>query len=434
MTSFLLSLVHFEAHHTMSIRIETTTLVILGVVVASASPAHADWPEFRGPLGDGTARHADLPTEWSRQQNVNWRTELPGEGWSSPVVIGNKIYLTAAVPRLPTEPDSGFDLALLIVDADSGELLRQVTLFGEGPDAPRIHQKNSRASATPVFDGKRLYVHFGHHGTACTTLDGEVIWKNDSLTYRPVHGNGGSPVVVAGKVIFSRDGAETSEITALDASTGELAWRTPRNVEVRKTFSFCTPLVLDDGKLTQVIVPGSNVVQSVDPETGEERWRVTYDGYSVVPRPIYHTGLVFVSTGYDRATLLAIDPSGRGDVTETHLRWRATSGIPKTPSLVGFEDKVAMVSDDGIASCYDAETGKRQWIERIGGDFSASPLLAGNRLYLVSEGGVCTVLDVSGTPSEIAVNDLGERTLASPAVIDDDLLIRTAEALYRVGR
>lgn len=343
----------------MSIRIETTTLVILGVVVASASPAHADWPEFRGPLGDGSARHADLPTEWSRQQNVNWRTELPGEGWSSPVVIGNKIYLTAAVPRLPTEPDSGFDLALLIVDADSGELLRQVTLFGEGPDAPRIHQKNSRASATPVFDGKRLYVHFGHHGTACTTLDGEVIWKNDSLTYRPVHGNGGSPVVVAGKVIFSRDGAETSEITALDASTGELAWRTPRNVEVRKTFSFCTPLVLDDGKLTQVIVPGSNVVQSVDPETGQERWRVTYDGYSVVPRPIYHTGLVFVSTGYDRATLLAIDPSGRGDVTETHLRWRATSGIPKTPSLIGFEDKIAMVSDDGIASCYDAETDRK---------------------------------------------------------------------------
>ena len=418
----------------MNVRIQPASLVILGLAVASTFPAHADWPEFRGPSGDGTAHQARLPTEWSRQQNIAWRAELPGEGWSSPVVVGNKIYLTAAVPQTPAEPASGFDLVLLIVDGDSGRRLRQVTLFRKGPDGPRIHQKNSQASATPVFDGQRLYVHFGHHGTACTTLDGEVIWKNDSLEYRPVHGNGGSPVVVAGKVIFARDGAETSEITALDASTGELAWQTPRDVETRKTFSFSTPLVLKEGKRTQVIVPGSNVVQSVAPETGEELWRVTYQGYSVVPRPIYHAGLVFVSTGFNRATLLAIDPSGRGDVTQTHVRWRADSAIPKTPSLVGFDDKIAMVSDQGIASCYEAETGKRQWIERIGGNFSASPLLAGNRLYLVSEDGACTVLDVSGSPSELAVNNLGEQTLASPAVIDDDLLIRTAAALYRIGR
>lgn len=418
----------------MSVRFPSVSWMILGLAAASMPFAHANWPEFRGPSADGSVREANLPTEWSRQQDVAWRTELPGEGWSSPVVIDNKTYLTAAVPRSNSESDSAFDLVLLIVDADSGDRLRQLTLFREGPDAPRIHQKNSRASATPVFDGKRLYVHFGHHGTACTTLDGEVVWKNESLAYRPVHGNGGSPVVVAGKVIFSRDGAETSEITALDASTGELAWQTPRDVEAGKMFSFCTPLVLDEGKRTQVIIPGSNVVQSVDPETGEELWRVTYQGYSVVPRPIFHAGLVFVSTGFNRATLLAIDPTGRGDVTETHVRWRADSGIPKTPSLVGFEDKVVMISDNGIASCFDARTGEQKWKERIGGDFSASPLLAGDQLYLFSEEGVCTVLDVSGTPTEIAVNDMGERTLASPAVIEGDLLIRTAEALYRVGR
>lgn len=159
----------------MGVRIRSATGLVLWLAFASTSPTYADWPPS------------------------------------------------------PTESDSGFDLVLQIVDAGSGERLRQVTLFREGPDAPRIHQKNSPASATPVFDGKRLYVHFGHHGTACTKLDGEVIWKNDSLAYRPVHGNGGSPVVVAGKVIFSRDGAETGEITALDASTGELAWQTPRD-------------------------------------------------------------------------------------------------------------------------------------------------------------------------------------------------------------
>ena len=417
----------------MKIDLKSTRLLTLICFPLVTATAHANWPQFRGPDGDGIADVERLPTNWSPDRNIVWRTTLPGEGWSSPVIVNNRVYLTAALPDSGENDEGGFRLTMLILDTDSGEPVRRITLFRAGSDAPRIHQKNSHASATPVLDRERLYLHFGHHGTACTDLEGNIVWKNDSLGYNPVHGNGGSPVVAGGHVIFSRDGADISEITALDAETGHVAWRTRRDVDVRKTFSFCTPLVLKTDDTTQVVLPGSNVVQSVDPATGDELWRVRYKGYSVVPRPIYHAGLVFVSTGFNRATLLAIDPTGRGDITESHVRWRADSRIPKTPSLVGFDGKVAMVSDDGVASCFDATSGEKLWMQRVGGDYSASPLLSGNRLYLVSEDGVCTVLEVSGEPEEIAVNDLGERTLASPAVVGDDLLIRTAESLVRIG-
>ena len=236
--------------------------------------------------------------------------------------------------------DNGYDLALLILDANSGKLKKNVTLFTEGPDAPNIHNKNSHASPTPIVHGSRLYLHFGHQGTACTKLDGEVIWKNDSLSYPPVHGNGGSPAIVGDHLIYSRDGADISTITALDANTGEIAWQTERNIAAQKRFSFCTPLLIEANDGHQLILPGSNVVQSVDPTNGEEIWRVTYDGFSVIPRPVYESGLVFVCTGFMRASVLAIDPTGSGDVTQTHVKWQSKANIPKTPSLVAFDGKI----------------------------------------------------------------------------------------------
>ena len=393
----------------------------------------ADWPEFRGPTRDGVARGVELPTVWSPEQNIVWRSELPGEGWSSPVVVGDFVYLTAAIPSESDAANAGYELALLIVDARTGKLTKRVPLFAEAADAPRIHQKNSHASPTPVRAGSRLYLHFGHQGTACTTLDGEVIWKNNALRYPPVHGNGGSPAIVEDLLIFSRDGEDISEVTALDAATGQVAWRRQRDVEAQKRFSFCTPLVLEVGGRQQLILPGSNVVQSLNPKSGEEYWRVTHDGYSVVPRPIYESGLVLVCTGFDRPRLLAIDPTGNGDVTDTHVKWQSASNIPLTPSLLGFDGRVAMINDQGIASCLDARSGKQLWKERIGGNFSASPLLAGHRMYMLSEDGTCTILDVSGSPTVVAVNQLKERSLASPAVVDHDLLVRTSAALYRIG-
>ncbi len=400
----------------------------------------ADWHEFRGPAGNGVVTNT-IPTQWSATENVLWSTEVPGEGWSSPIVVDNTIFLTAAIPvanppaNAETSQAQDLDLCLLAFDASNGQLKERISLFTElAATAAKIHQKNSHASPTPYFDGTHLYVHFGHQGTACVSTQGAVLWRNASLGYPPVHGNGGSPVVVDGLLIFSRDGKDISEVTALDKLTGQIVWQRERQVETSKRFSFCTPLVLNnENGLKQLIIPGSDVVQSLNPLTGEEIWRVRYTGYSVIPRPIYESGLVFVSTSYDRPSLLAIDPSGQGDVTESHVKWStASANIPHTPSLVGMHGKVAMVSDKGIAAAYDALTGKELWKERIGGNFSASPLLVGSLMYLLSEEGDCTVLDIADIPTVVAKNKLDARTLASPAVIGNDLLIRTDKALMRI--
>lgn len=480
----------------------------IGLMVCSGGlgllslPVHAlgEWPEFRGPTRQGiVSADQKLPTTWSRTEGIAWRTELPGQGWSSPVVVGDRIYLTAAVPieapaevtgvdssnksvekaaansagetpvrtvsdstespsavgeaKSPAKEGSAeeqpapekpparpapvdYHLTLFILQADSGDMIRRVDLFRQvATQAPKIHQKNSHASPTPVYDGERLYLHFGHQGIACVTLEGEVVWKNAELAYPPVHGNGGSPVVVGDLLIFSRDGADISEVNALDKRTGQLQWTTPRDVEVEKRFSFCTPLLIEVQGQPQLIFPGSNVVQSLNPADGQEIWRVEYDGYSVVPRPIQAGNKVLICTGYNRPSLLVIDPTGEGNVTETHVRWQTDSNVPNTPSLVAWENRVAMVSDRGIATCLDLETGEEVWRKRIGGNFSSSPLLHGRTLYLLSEEGDCTLLDVSqDEPQEIARNSIEERTLASLVVIGEDLLLRTAQEVYRITR
>jgi outer membrane protein assembly factor BamB len=407
------------------------TLVVASLCICvQANVTRADWPEFRGPDKQGVV-DAKLPISWSPKENIVWRQELPGQGWSSPVVVENKIYLTSAVPTA----DSGYQLCLLIVDADSGKLADQVVIFEQPPDAPKIHLKNSHASPTPVFDGENLFLHFGHQGTACCKLDGTIVWRNSSLDYPPVHGNGGSPVVIGGRVIFTRDGSNIGKITALDKQTGELAWESDRNVSADRQFSFCTPLLIQVAGKEQLIVPGSNVVQSVDPQSVKEIWRVEYNGFSVVPRPVYESGYVFVATGFMQANLLAIDPTGQGNVTESHVKWSMNSGVPKTSSFVCSQGQVLMVSDNGVVSCLDVKTGAERWKKRVGGDFSSSLLLAAGNLYAFNESGVCSVLKITGAePEALATNDLGERTLASPSVIADDLLVRTTNALYRIGQ
>lgn len=404
-------------------------LMANGLLTASSLSLLAadDWTDFRGSARDGKITGKQLPLTWSQDEALKWRVELPGQGWSSPIVVQDRIYLTTAIEGA----QGGYDLALLIVSA-TGELEKRAVLFQQGTDAPRIHKKNSHASPTPIYDGQSLYVHFGHQGTACVDLDGQVLWTRDDLGFPPVHGNGGTPMVVGENLVFSRDGADISQILALDRKRGTTAWELEREVEASKRFSFCTPLLLDQAGRKQMIFPGSNVVQSLDPDSGREIWRLEYDGYSVIPRPIFESGLVFVCTGYNRPSLLAIDPSGSGNVTETHLKWSTKSNVPHTPSLIGYQGTIAMVSDRGIATCLDAKTGEEIWKQRIGGNFSASPVLVGKRLYLLSEDGVCTVLNVENG-EEIATNEIGERCLSSMAVIGNDWLLRSETALYRIS-
>lgn len=392
----------------------------------------ADWPEFRGATGQGRADVSTLPLEWRPgHPNIVWRTPLSGEGWSSPVVAGGRIYLTAAVPLPGAEPQDLSLVALCLSCAD-GQILWSTDVFRqEGRTAPAIHSKNSHASPTPLVVGDRLIVHFGHQGTACLDLTGKLLWTSHDAKYEPVHGNGGSPALVDDRLVFSCDGANDPFVTALRLDDGQTLWRTPRNVEAERRFSFATPLLIESEGRRQIILPGSNAVISYDPD-GRELWRVRYDGYSVVPRPVFGHGLVYVCTGYGPTSLLAIRPTGQGDVTDSHVAWSAKRAVPKTPSLLLVGDELYAVSDEGVASCYQARTGKVHWQQRLGGGFSSSPVIGADRMYVTNEEGVSTVIRPGPMYKQLAQNPLDERTLASPAIADNAIYIRTAQALYRI--
>lgn len=397
---------------------------------APTPPRSADWPEFRGPTGQGLVGQTALPTEWSPTRNVAWKQPIPGSGWSSPVVVDGKVFLTSAVPHGKNE----LSLVALCLNARDGKQLWRQELFREDTSrSPKIHSKNSHASPTPLVNGSRLFVHFGHMGTACLDLDGKVLWRNDKVRYAPVHGNGGSPILVDDKLIFSCDGSDKQFVVALDVSDGSEVWRTDRKADMAaKKFSFSTPLLIDVKGQKQVVSPGPDAVVAYDPATGKEIWRVRYVGYSVIPRPVYGHGLVFISTSYDSPSLLAIKPDGQGDVTETHVAWRTNKNAPHTPSPLLVGDELYTVSDRGIATCFDAKTGDVHWSERLNAPFSASPLFVDGKIYLQSEDGDGIVLKAGKKFEELARSKMGERSLASYAIADGAIFLRTADNLYRI--
>jgi outer membrane protein assembly factor BamB len=407
---------------------------VLGLLATIAAvPAVAgDWLQFRGTAGNGLSPESQLPVVWSPETNVAWKQPIPGRGWSSPIVSEEKLYLTTAVPA---EGSTEGDVALRVIclDAKTGSTLWDTEVFAqEGKTAPRIHGKNSHASPTPLLADGRLYVHFGHEGTACLGLDGHVLWRNRSLTYKPVHGNGGSPICVDDLLIYNADGGDTRFVVALDRASGSVRWKTERTWPTASRFSFSTPLLISVNGQKQVISSATDAVVAYDPADGKEIWRVRYTGYSVIPQPVFGNGLVYICTGYAFPALLAIRPDGHGDVTASHIAWKTKKGVPNTPTplLVGTE--LYMVSDTGAVSCLDATTGKLHWQERIGGSYSASPLYAAGRIYFQSEEGVGTVIKAGTKFERLAKNELKERSLASYAVADGALFIRTEHNLYRV--
>jgi outer membrane protein assembly factor BamB len=406
-------------------------LFATALLLLAPAPQADDWPEFRGPAGEGLVKNGHLPTEWGPDKNVAWKQDIPGKGWSSPVVVAGKIYLTTAVP---TGEAGGKELSLraLCLDAADGKILWDKEVFVQGAKAPGIHPKNSHASPTPLVRDNRLYVHFGHQGTACLDLDGKVLWRNTDLKYSPVHGSGGSPVLVDDALIFSCDGGNDPFLAALDKNNGKLLWKTDRKLGTNQTFSFSTPLVITVNDKKQVISPTSNGVGAYDPANGKEIWRVTYTGYSVIPRPAFANGLVILSTGYDSPKVLAIRPDGEGDVTKTHVAWTHKKNAPHAPSPLTVGDEVYLVSDGGMATCLDAKTGEVHWEERLGGHFSASPICADGKIYVQSEEGVGVVFKAGKRFEIVAKNDLGQHSLASYAAADGALFIRTEKHLYRI--
>jgi outer membrane protein assembly factor BamB len=298
-----------------------------------------------------------------------------------------------------------------------------------------MHKKNSPASGSPIVTADRLYVHFGHMGTAALDLDGKVVWRQTEVKYPPVHGTGASPLLTGGALVFSCDGEKDPFVIALDAATGAIRWKTPRNTKTKKQFAFCTPLAIEVAGSTQIILPGAGFVGGYDVKDGREIWRVSYgEGYSVIPRPVFAHGLLFVSSSFDAAVLYAIKPDGAvGDATATNVAWSSRKAAPHSASTLVLGDEIYFISDAGIATCADARTGAVHWSERLGGGFSASPVAAEGRVYFQNEAGVGFVVKAGKTYQLLATNDLGERTLASPAVSDGALYLRSEKHLWKIA-
>lgn len=401
-------------------------LTLQGAAVASDV-----WPEFRGPGGQGISTATNVPVCWSASNNIAWMAPIPGKGWSSPVLADAKVYLTTACE---IDQSPCVSLRVLCLNADDGRLLWDTEAIRPDPTAMKPgHSKNSLASPTPIIHGNRLYAHFGHLGTACLSLDGKILWRQQSIKYPPMHGNGGSPVWVDSELVFNCDGESGPFVAALNAENGEVKWKTPRNTPARRKFSFSTPLVVGSGAGREIISPGSGFVGGYD-LGGKEIWRFCYgEGFSVVPRPVIWGNLLFVTSGFDRPILYAISLNAtHGDITTNHAAWHCSRQVPTTPSLIVAGEEIFFVSDGGIASCLDAKTGESRWTMRLGGDFSASPVCAEGRIYFQNEAGVGYVVKAAPEFESISTNDLGERSLASYAVEDNRLFIRTANHLWAI--
>ena len=408
-----------------------TLLVLLLIAGASLLAQAEDWPQFRGPTGQGHATERGLPLEWSETTNIVWKAPVPGLGWSSPTVANGRVWLTTVVESKERRGRMSASLRALAFDVATGRELVNVEVF-RLDDAGYVNPKNSRASPTPIVDGDRVYVHFGAEGTAALSTSGEILWTTH-LRYESQHGNGGSPTLYRDLLIINCDGnGGDAYVVALDTASGKPRWKTARRRPADQAYS--TPLVITVGQQDQLVSVGAYRAAAYDPLTGQEIWRVSYgDGFSNVPRPVFGQGLVFIATGFQTPALMAVRPDGKGDVTRTHVAWTITRGAPYTPSPLLVGNDLYYVSDTGVLSLADAASGQIVWQQRLGGNYSASPVFADGRIYFQSEEGMTTVIAPGREFRRLASNRLDGAMLASMAVSGGSFFIRSDSHLYRIA-
>ena len=429
--------------------------VVLSLVFATTGNSGDSWPQFRGPDGQGHSDATDLTADWDNPENILWQTSIPGRGWSSPVVMNGQVWLTTALEtegsaelrKRQLEGDRFADskdvvqsvsLHTVGIDLHTGAVLHDLELVGVDEPVP-IHSLNSYASPTPVLEPGRLYCDFGRFGTFCVDVNrGEVVWHQQLRQTHSV-GPGSSPMLVDGLLILTCDGLVEQFVVALDAATGEVAWRTDRppmsgdDGELHKAFS--TPILVGSAAGQQLFVPGAQWTAAYEPRTGKEIWRVRHgEGFSLVPRPVAAGDFVYMHTGFAGKGLCAIRTGGHGDVTDSHVVWNQKGVNSTRPSPLLIDGRIYTVTESGVASCVDAETSEIVWRKRLGGNFSASLLYAANRIYACSEEGVVTVFEAGDAYQELEKHDLEERIMASPAVVGESILLRTGDYLYRIGR
>jgi outer membrane protein assembly factor BamB len=400
-------------------------LAVLFVLCSCGARLSAqDWPQFRGPTGQGHSVEINLPADWTEYRNITWKTPVPGLGWSSPVVAGGRVWLTTSTG------ETDVSLRALAYDVASGREVVNREVF-RLRRARVINPKNSYASPTPVIDGDRIFVHFGADGTASLTPAGEIVWST-RLPYESQHGAGGSPIVYNDLLILSCDGHDQAFVVALDKRTGKVKWKTNRRRPADQAYT--TPTIIRVGGRDQILSVGAFRATAYDPDTGKEIWWVGYgDGFSNVPRPVYGHGLVFIVTGFQQPAIIAVRADGAGDVTRTHIAWTLQRGAPHTPSPLLVGDELYVVTDGGIASCLDARTGAVHWQMRLGGTYSASPVFADGRIYFLGEHGAVMAIAPEKQFRRVGSSTLEGSMLASMAVSAGSLFIRTDSHLYRIS-
>jgi outer membrane protein assembly factor BamB len=404
----------------------------LGLAAAASAASPDDWPQFRGPAGDGHAGAADPPLRWSETENVRWKTAIHDTGWSSPVICGRQVWLTTATP-------DGKQLYAVCLDRDTGRIIHDVKVL-DVAKPEKIAGVNSYASPTPVVEPGRVYVHFGTYGTACLDAErGQVLWTRTDLTCDHHMGPGSSPIPFENLLIFNVDGCDVQYVVALQKATGQTVWRTDRNVDHGKAGrfwrkAFSTPTVFEHGGRLQMISPCAHALVSYDPRTGGELWRVRHRGWSISPRPVVGHGLVFCIMDCDHPELWALRPDGTGDVTDTHVAWRIERGrgMPSIPSVLLVGDLLFAVNDQGTAFSIEAKTGQIVWKQDIGKRHYASPLHAKGRIYFFGDDGAGTVIEADRTYKPLAVNSLAGPLRATPALSGNALFVRTGTHLYRI--
>jgi len=438
-------------------RIQLLTIALLGIATcADAKSPPSAWAQFRGPTGQGTSPEL-TPVDFGLDHGMRWQTPISGKGWSSPVIAGDRVWMTTATTTEATEAQKTERLAnvqmgdmkevagivrlyAVCLDLKTGKLIHNLLLTTV--DAPQpIHPLNSYASPTPAIDGDRVYCHFGAYGTWCLNAStGEIVWTRKLVVDHSV-GPGSSPIIEGDHVLLVYDGIDTQFVCALEKMSGEMAWKTPRppmratNGEFQKAYS--TPLCITVAGVRQAVVPGAQWIVAYDPKNGKEIWRADHgNGFSISSTAAYtgddkKVGLVVFTTGYGQSQIVAVRPDGKDDVTLSHIGWRVDKNVPEKPSPIAADGLIYFIDDSGVLSCLDAADATVKYRKRIPGNYSASPLLAGGNIYLSNQAGIVTIIKQGEEFEEIAEIELDGQLMASPAVVDGDLIFRSVNSVMR---
>jgi outer membrane protein assembly factor BamB len=406
----------------------------IGMLFAITNCAHAeDWPGWRGPRGDGTSRETNLPVTWSGTDNVAWKTPIPGIGHSSPIVHGERVFVTSCLVQ-------NRQRILLCLDRKDGKILWQKVVLTAPLEFK--HSLNSFASSTPATDGQRVWVTFldkPNIVVACYDYDGKQLWRVSPGTFQSMHGWCSSPLLYKDLLILNADQdapkTEHAFLVALDQKTGEERWRADRPNRIR---SYCAPLIVNAAGRMQMVLGGCNCVASYDPDTGKQIWIIDGPTEQYVASPVYGEGLFFLTCGFPDYHNMAILPDGEGNVSKTHVLWHKhkvkREEAAYVPSPLALGKYFYVVSDWGWVSCFEARTGKRAYYKQLGDKHSASPVAANGLLYFTSDDGVTYVLKAGPTFDLVARNDLGEQSRASPAIAHGQIFLRTMDNLYCIGK